>query len=1529
MQEGSVEGFRLSPQQNRLWSLQRSSLAYRSQCALLIEGAIEHDALREAVGSVIRRHEILRTAFHRPPGLKFPFQIINESGLPNWQTVALGDCQAQERESRIAEIFRREGLRPFDLTRSSLLRLSLLTLSPDRHVLLIGLPSLCADARTLRNLVNEIGRSYTAASPGVVTADEPVQYADFSEWANELLESEEAAEGKRFWRRHELSALAAWALPFETEPSKPSVFEPECSTFVIDPEQAQRFDWPTGGDGVTTEVFLLACWQTLLWRLTGRAEIIVGKACDGRKQEEFKEALGLFARWVPVRAHFTESLRFDEVLKRVAQSAGDSSRRQEYFTWETEDSSSNGMREPAFFPVCFEHEESAAKYLADGLSFSIGRQYTCFERFKLKLRCVRRDDVTALEFHYDPALFTPDAIDCLKAQFASLVQSARERPDAGLAQLELLDESGRRRLAGFNSTRREYSLDHCAHELFEHQAQATPERAALVFEQEQLSYRELNARANQLAHHLRALGVGPETPVAICLDRSPDVIVGILGAWKAGGAYVPLEAAQPKERLRRMLEDTRAAVVLTHERLLEFLPDVGAHVLCLDRDWKEVSAQSRENPQGLASSENLAYVIFTSGSTGRPKGVAVEHRQLVNYLKGIAERLELRDGAGYAVVSTFAADLGHTMIFPALCLGGCLHVVSQERATDPAALADYFSRHEMDYLKIVPTHLKALLTCEEPERILPRRLVLGGEASGWELIERLREIAPQCEVHNHYGPTETTVGVTTYCPEAGHKPKRTASVPLGRPLANSELYLLDGDEQLTATGLVGELHIGGAGVARGYINLPELTAERFTPDPFSGRAGARLYKSGDLARYWPDGRIEFAGRVDNQIKFHGHRVELDEIRAALNKHPSIEDSVVTATNDDKGNAVLAAYYAADRALEGPALREFLSQSIIAETLPNFFIHLRALPLTSNGKVNREALPSLDEARAQTERTFAAPCSETEQVLARIWSEVLRVERVGIHDNFFTLGGDSILVIQVVGRAGQEGLRFTPNQFFQHQTIAELATVAVQTRSVHAEQGAVTGEIPLTPIQRWFFEKELAEPHHWNQAMMIELRRPLDSSLLEEALRALTAHHDGLRLRFVLDAGDWRQHNAEREDAVIFSSLDLSTLDEERQEAAVPERLDELQSGLDLRHGPLLRACLFDLGPHKAGRLLIIIHHLAVDGVSWRILLEDLEIVYRQLSQTRPVQLPPKTTSFKYWAAKLSEYAASDALKQETAYWLPAAAPESARLPVDYPGGDNTEASARHLTLVLGAEETRVLLHDVATAYRTQLNVLLLAALVESFSPWTLTRSLLIDMEGHGREEISEGVDVSRTVGWFTTHFPLRVDLGGASRPGDALKSVKEQLRAVPQHGIGYGLLRYAAPKGACTEKLRSAARPEVSFNYMGQFDQVLHDSQLFATTLYETRSARSPVARRGHLLEINSGVIGGELHVVWTYSERLHQRSTVERLADAFRAALRSIAAHCLTPEAEDYSLSDFPLAELNEQELSKLSRLLDKLDSA
>ena len=949
--------------------------------------------------------------------------------------------------------------------------------------------------------------------------------------------------------------------------------------------------------------------------------------------------------------------------------------------------------------------------------------------------------------------------------------------------------------------------------------------------------------------------------------------------------------------------------------------------MCLDSGWEVIAQESEENPVSTAQPENLAYVIYTSGSTGKPKGVLIEHRQILHYVQGIRDRCDLEPGTSFAMVQPLAVDTSQTVIFPSLISGGCLHVISEDRASDPQALGEYFCRHPIDFLKIAPSHLAALQTSSHPERLLPRRLlIIGGEASRRDWVERLQAMAC-CSIVNHYGPTETTVGVLTYRVQKDQNDHSSSTVPIGRPLPNTQAYLLDRRLQPVPVGIPGELHIGGSCVARGYLNQPELTAEKFIPNPFSTEPAARLYKTGDLARYLPDGNIEFLGRTDHQVKIRGFRIELGEVEVTLGRHPAVREALVTAREDVPGDKRLVAYI-----LPHPGqvytisdLCDFLKGKLPDYMVPAAFVVLDALPLTPHGKVDRLALPAPDQARPELRESFAAPRTPVEKILAEIWAEVLRLERVGVHDNFFELGGDSILSIQIIARANQAGLRLTPKQLFQHQTVAELATAGT-TPAVQVEQGPVTGAVPLTPIQRWFFEQHLPDPHHYNQAVLLEVRQALDPALVERALQQLLLHHDALRLRFVRVASGWQQINAGPDDAVPFSGVDLSALAEAGQEPAVEAAAAELQASLNLMEGPLLRGALFDLGPQKPGRLLLVIHHLAIDGVSWRILLEDLWTAYQQLSRGEAIQLPPKTTSFKRWAERLADYAQSGALQRETAYWLSQSWTRSSRLPVDYPGGGNTVASARTVRVSLSTAETRALLQEVPAAYRTQINDVLLTALVQAFAQWTGARSLLIDLEGHGREVIEEAVDLSRTVGWFTTRFPVLLDLERPSRPGEALKSVKEQLRRIPNRGIGYGLLRYLSGDAAIAERLRALPQPEVSFNYLGQFDQVLPVSSPFAWARESSGPARSVQGSRHYPLAVNGCIIEGRLQLDWTSSENLHRRATIERVAQGFMEALRALIADSRSPEAGGYTPSDFPEADLSQKELDEVIAELGEL---
>lgn len=1501
----TINGFRLSPQQKRLWLLQQKSSNYVAQTAILLEGNLNKEALKAALQQVVCCHEILRTSFRKISGIKMPIMVVEDSCIFSWQEINLSNCDTEA--VAIELTCQDERKKPFNLEQAPLLRASLLKLSVTKHILVITLPALCADSETLKNLFWEISEFYGDGSD-----KEVVQYAHFSEWQNQLIIETEAETFKDYWCQQDFSDLSQLQLPFQAKSNDRGELQPESWELPIDDRITNDIKIWLQKTGFSLDEFWFSCWQVLLWQLTKRAEIIVGYICNGREYEELQNTLGLIAKYLPISNRLTPDLSFEEVIEQVRQDTQNAYEWQEYFVWEQIDNLSSGL------PILFELTDLPEKRYLNDVSFSVYKQYSCIERFNIKLSGLVKDDFINLRVDYDKNLFSSAAIALLAEQFQTLVASAIANPNLTISRLKILSANQLQQLlVDFNQTQTDYPQDKCIHQLFTEQAAKTPDNIAVVFVDEQLSYRELNNQANQLANYLTQLGVKPDVLVGVCLERSHLSIVAILAVLKAGGAYLPLDPTIPSDRLGVILQDSQVQVLLTQEKLLSSLPAHTARVVCLDR--RDAIASGCENPISSVTCENLAYVIYTSGSTGTPKGVAVEHRQLCNYLNSILEKLDLPDAASFATVSTFAADLGNTVIFSALCTGRCLHIISHERTTNPVALAEYCRRHPIDCLKIVPSHLNALLTVANPEDILPSQLlILGGEAASWELVAQIQQLKPSCRILNHYGPTEATVGVLTYkvepqvMPIAGCANVQSATVPIGRPIANTQVYLLDEHLQPVPISVSGELYIGGANLARGYFNRPDLTKERFIPNPFSEAEGSRLYKTGDVARYLPDGNIEFLGRSDRQVKIHGFRIELEEVEAILRQHPAIRQAVATVREDELGKQRLVAYLSLHNSTSD--LRRFMQERLPEYMVPTAFVILNAIPLTPNGKVDYKALPAPEA--SELEKTYIAPRTPQEEQLAKIWAEVLGLKQVGVDDNFFELGGDSILSIQVISKANQAGLQLTPKHLFEYQTIAQLAAVA-QTTDIKTETGLVTGEVPLTPIQHWFFAQNLPNPHHWNQSVLLEVRQNLDFQRLEQVVKQLLQHHDALRSRFQPTENGWQQINAAPDEIVPVTRLDLSGQSEAEQEEAIASIATQLQTSLNLCAGPLMRVAYFDLGKNKLARLLIIIHHLVVDGVSWRILLEDLQTAYQQLSQSEEIQLPAKTTAFKQWAEKLNEYAYSPGLQLELEYWQNQTQKKIIYLPTDFSENQNanTVASARTVSVSLSSEETQALLQEVPKAYQTQVNDVLLTALVQACAQWTGDDLLLLTLEGHGREDIFPEFNLSRTVGWFTAQFPVMLSLSDAFSPGDALKTIKEQLRNIPQNGINYGVLKYLNQNS----NLQITPQPQLKFNYLGQFDQVLPDSSIFQLADQTTGPNRSLQGSRSHLLEIDGMVTSGKLQLNWTYSQNIHHPTTIERLAESFIEALRRLIAHCQSQEAGGYTPSDFPEAELSQTELDKL----------
>ena len=1569
MENEQLQGFRLSPQQNHIWLSQQNEniLSHRVQCAVTITGDLDVEVLETALQNIVDQYEVFRTRFSCLPGMTVPLQIIADNEKVCINKLNLVDLSQEEQEDIVELTFTKLKEKSFQFEERNPLHIELLTLSTTKHTLILSLSALIADSFSLRNLVEKISCFYEACLKNQDIIDEPIHYVDIAEWQNDLLESPESEFGKEYWLKQNINLsdnLSPW---FENKQGLTSPLKTIDFTSNINSELLQKIELLAEIYNVNQSNVFLACWLILLGRISNQSDIFIGIGSDGRKYEQLMEVLGPLAKYLPLSYQLESDSKFSQVLKNINELVENSCEMQEYFEWAKTENTE------LFCPVVFEFEEFPEEYTTSNLSFSFEQQYSCIDNFKLKLSCLRKKETLITKFYFDSSRYNAEDIKTVSEQFQNLLQSAVKNPEILIGKLDILNPNQKQKfLVEFNDTEKQYQPEQCIHKLFEEQVKRTPDKVAVVFEEQQLTYNELNVKANQLANYLQNQGIKPDSLVGVYLERSLLFVIAILAILKAGGAYLPLDPALPAESVVYRIEDAKTPIIITQESLLKKISDLEKQTISIDKDWEIIANQKTSPPENDVTSKDLAYVLFTSGSTGKPKGVAVEHRQLFNYINAIEDRLNLSVCSQFALVSTFATDLGNTVIFPALCGGGSLHILSSEITTNPETFAEYCHHNSIDCLKIVPSHLNALLTASHPEIVLPKkRLIVGGEACSWQLIERIKTLAPQCSIFNHYGPTETTIGVLTYPVNLQQTINHAKTVPIGRPIANTQIYVLDSYLQPVPIGVPGELYIGGAGVTRGYLERPKLTKERFIVNLFedleqvvphqpeldinksrdnlsksevfkpdnllkkvqnynsefvtsnskiqnsnselvtsnsevqtANLGSQRLYKTGDLVRYLPDGNIEFIGRIDNQVKIRGYRIELGEIEATLRQHNGVRESVVLSHEEESGNKYLVAYVVPEKqfTLTTAELQGFLQDKLPSYMVPPTFIYLNALPLLPSGKVNRRELPAPDS-RANLTGNYVAPRTANEKKLAEIWAKMLQLEQVGIYNNFFELGGDSILSMQIIAKANQAGLQLTPRQFFEYQTIAELAAVAATNKKIEAEQGLVNGLAPLTPIQHWFFEENFIEKHHWNQSVFLEVRERINPDLLTEVLKELLKHHDGLRLRYSFEETGWQQTYADFDETVPLTYFDFSNLSKSEQQSAITTKATKLQSSLNLTEGPLLQVALFDLGKTQCQHLLIIVHHLVVDGLSWRILLEDLQITYGQVSQGGAIELPLKTTSFKHWAQRLPEYVQSQLLPQELDYWLTQIPSETVPLPVDFPDGNNTLALAETVSMTLSQEDTQALLKEVSGTYETQINEVLLTALVQAVEPWIASRSLCINLEGHGREEIFDDVDLSRTLGWFSTIFPVFLDLKKTTDIQTALEYVKTQLRSIPNHGIGYGLLRYLSEEQGAFLRERMP-NPEIRFNYLGQSDQVFDDSALFSPAKEFTGAKRSLLSHRNYLLDINGIVAGGQLGISWTYSKEIHKRVTVEAIANRYMEKLKEIITYCQSRSPQKDSLA-------------------------
>lgn len=1501
----------LSFSQQRLWflnELEGASVTYHISGAVKIKGALIVETLERCFDEIVLRHETLRTHF------------VNMNGAPvaklaphlpfNIQRFSVVNETKEQRAVSVAKFLENETTKTFDLTRDLLLRVTLIQTDHHEHVMMLTLHHIISDEWSLALLQVEVAKLYAAFSQAQTSplAPLPLQFADYAAWQRQWMTRERLAEHLHYWVSELHNAPTLLELP--TDRPRPAVqrYIGKTISFRIEPSLTSRLRTLGQSCGATLFMTLLSGWSILLSRHARTSDLVIGSPVTNRNRSELESLIGFFVNTVPLRMRVDGTQSTIELLEQNRQKVLDAFKHQdvpfEYIVEEIKPER-NLSHAPIFQTMFVMQNAPSADLSFGGLALELIEQELRAAKFDLTLSIEEHQAGLNGVIEFNTDLFDASSITRMIEQYEYVLASMTQRPASVIDSISLMSSYQAKQLSdclhsfATNETHTQAKIKKqlpSVLEQFKKHVLEQPEAIALSAGQATLSYGELNARAEKLAGHIRNYGVRAHDVVGLHAEPTPEMIISLLAILKAGAAYLPLLPGTPAERLSLMLNECSAKLVIDATDSLLKVPGSETPVFTLEQLTK---IEGNDSQDWCSDEKGIAYIIYTSGSTGQPKGVMVTRDNLahatdsrLNYYKS--------QFSGLILLQPFSFDVATGNIFWTLCSGATLFLEPRSVAQDPQRLLDCLVRTQSSHLVLLPLLYAPLLDLATPEQLLAlRTIIVGGEQMPLTLVQKHKEIVPQASLFNEYGPTETTIMCSAYAcaTHASEQP-----IPIGRPLSPSKMYLLDHALHPVPSGLLGEICIGGPQVSLGYLGRPALTAEHFLPDPFSEQPGARMYRSGDLGKINIQGNIEFLGRQDHQVKIRGFRVELGEIEAILRAHPDVAELAVVAVQQGSSKRLIAylVLHTTDQSNDQnnliSSLTQFAQSSLPDYMVPSAFVLMQALPLTANGKLDQKALPAPDTTTPAS--TFTAARNEIEEKLCKIWVDVLGIQQIGIHDNFFMLGGDSILSIQIVSRANQSGLGLSVKQLFQHQTIAKLSGLIGQGPNRLIEQGPLRGPFLLGPVQHWFLDQHPPEPHHFNQSLLLNLQTGLTEEILFKVFSAIACHHDMLRARYIYDTNGWQAH-VEPIEAYSASvhCIDLRDLPIEERSTAMIEHARKAQASLDLATGPIsttIRYRLSDQGPDK---LLWIIHHLSVDGISWRILLEDLEQALEQCQGQREISFHPKTDSFPAWTQRLKEYCASNECEAELNYWKKIVSTEVPFLPVDTGSivepGLNTKSSAQTLTKVLPATLSEALLLKAPSTFKTQINDVLLAALMMALNRWTGQDSARITLEGHGREELFEDIDISRTIGWFTSGFPVVLTTAHTNSHIDNIQHTKTLLQSIPNKGIGFGILSYLHPDQTTRESLHSGHEAPLSFNYLGQFKESQASTWILGEALEPTDHEHSPMGLRKPLIEINALHRRDQLEVNWTFSINLHHIQTIDLLAEHFMNVLTEIVALC------------------------------------
>ncbi len=1459
-----------------------------------IKGKIDFNLLEESVNIFIKNNDGVRLRFVEGSGevrqyvschknLKFDFVDFSKYKNP---------------EEEFNTWVREQAGKPFVIEDERLFYFALFRISDNDNGYFVKFHHLVSDGWSINIMTEYICDSYMKLlNKEEIQDNSGFSYIDYIDNEKRYLSSDRFLKNKHFWN-YKFKDFNDIFLNKSSD-----VLDGKRKSFTLGEELSFAIKQFTADNRVSVNTFFVTLYMIYLCKTTLQEDITIGTPVLNRSGKKEKNMFGMFTSTMPFRFVIDDNLKAIDCMGKVNEQLMECYFNQKYpYDLLVKDLELKKKEYEGLFNTCVNYYNTRLNSELNGFPIENVEFYNGSQIYSLQIIVKDWCDSGSLilDFDYKVNDYTDEQIEDTYVRLLNLANQILKDPTEQVRNLSILTNTEIKRLIyDFNATETEYPREKAIYQLFEEQVLRTPDKVAVRFNSSVLTYRQLNEKANQLARYLAQKGIRKEDIVGLLTTHSIETIIGILGVLKAGGAYLPIDLGYPEDRICYMLENSNAGTLLTNVELSKSISFKG-EIIYLDN--QDLYSGDSSNLDCANNPSSLAYVIYTSGSTGKPKGTMIEHRGLTNYIWWAKKMYVKNDNEVFPLYSSLAFDLTVTSIFtPLIC--GCEIIVYDEKSEDIYVLYRILKENKSTVIKLTPAQLSLIKDMDNKNSSI-KRFIVGGEDLKVSLAKDIHNsFNGNIEIFNEYGPTETVVGCMIH--QYDYERDNRISVPIGIPADNVQIYILDKNLNPVSPNTIGEMYISGDGVARGYLNRPDLTGERFIANPFISEK--IMYKTGDLARFLSNGKIEYVGRTDHQVKIRGYRVELGEIEKYILSYKAVKDAVVVDLKNKNNDKYLCAYFVSKGNVDIYELKLYLQKHIPDYMIPVFFIELEKIPLTINGKVDVKMLP---EPKFETVKNegFVLYRNEKEKNLVNAICEVLNLEAVSLSQNFIYLGGDSIKAIQVASKLNSNGLNIKVKDILSHPVIEEMVTYIEESTELHDNNGTCEGPIQITPIVAWFLEQNYSNPNYYNQSILLDIKQDIEINLLEIIFNELIRQHDSFRINYNPVSGELYYNNELLEEFYHIKEYDLTGLSASEQVDKMTLIAENLKSSFNIENGILIKACVFNLG-EDAKRMLMTAHHLGVDGVSWRILIEDINTMSKQISNGQRIILGSKTNSYQEWAKALIAYSNNE-IEKEKDYWKHILS-KNFTFPEEFNRGEETVESSASIELQLNERLTENLLTKSNMAYNTEPKDLMILSLSRTIKDFTGIQDIIIELEGHGREEIFKGIDISRTAGWFTSLYPFYTHML-EDNLSNQIKKIKEEIRMIPNKGIGFGILKYIS------KDLNEGFKGSVRFNFLGDFNSGDKNNhfELLKDQLGHDVDKENKLSCG---IEINCFVVDGKLNFLMTYSKNKFSENTMESFLKNYMGDLETIINYCCDKESVIFTPSDFDTADISQDELDKL----------